>query len=302
MYQDYKNGGMKMNNYNISIKPQRIGWLKRLLYGEKHMGWKMYFDYCCRLVGGRFIFLCDYEVSKMKLKIPPYYLEVLKAWEEIRECREIEGERRNPIIFNNRDICIKGKMIFDVDLFKKETYLVSHFLEKGRVKSFNYFINRGMKSKDLLLITDICNAIPEILKDESRWDTFQHVDIATFDIVLKVLGQKRLFKDTHSRTFYDFFIKDLQKLYCMEIKDDQKSYDYNDKEVSEIFNRPRHTTILNKHREFQYKLLHGVIYTKVQLLKFGFVWDNLCSFCKNEVETYAHVFWTVLMLEMYGKE
>ena len=62
MYQDYKNGGMRMNNYSLSIKAQRIGWLKRLLYGEKHMGWKMYFDYCSRSVGGRFIFLCDYEL------------------------------------------------------------------------------------------------------------------------------------------------------------------------------------------------------------------------------------------------
>ena len=100
MYQDYKNGGMRMNNYGISVKAQRIGWLKRLMYGEKHMGWKMYFDYCCRSVGGRFIFLCDYEVSKIKLKIPPFYVEILKAWEEIRECRNMEGELTNPIVFN----------------------------------------------------------------------------------------------------------------------------------------------------------------------------------------------------------
>ena len=33
------------------------------------------------------------------------------------------------------------------------------------------------------------------------------VDIATFDIELKVLGQKRILRDIHSRTFYDFFSK-----------------------------------------------------------------------------------------------
>ena len=290
MYQDYKNGGMRMNNYGISVKAQRIGWLKRLMYGEKHMGWKMYFDYCCRSVGGRFIFLCDYEVSKIKLKIPPFYVEILKAWEEIRECRNMGGELTNPIVFNNRNICIKGKMIFDINLFEKETYLISHFLEKGRVKSFDYFINLGIKCKDLLMIIDICNAIPEVFKDESRWDKFQNIDMATFDIELNISGQKRRLRDIHSRIFYDFFVKGLQKLYSLQIKDDQKSFDYCEKEISEILIRPRHTTLLNKHREFQYKLLHGVIYTKVQLLKFGFVGDNLCSFCKKEIETYAHVF------------
>ena len=147
-----------------------------------------------------------------------------------------------------------------------------------------------MKSRDLLLITDIRNAIPEDFKDESKWDKFQHVNIATLDIELKVLGQKRIFRDTQSRIFYDFFIENLQKLYHLQIKDDKKSFDYSDREVSDIFIRPRHTTLLNKHREFQYKLLHGVIYTKVQLLRFGFVGDNLCSFCQREVETYEHVF------------
>ena len=46
-----------------------------------------------------------------------------------------------------------------------------------------------------------------------------------------------------------------------------------------------------KIRDFQFKLLHGAVYTKEHLLKFGFVTDNLCSFCKQGVETYVHLFW-----------
>ena len=67
-------------------------------------------------------------------------------------------------------------------------------------------------------------------------------------------------------------------------------FNYSDKEMSEIFIRLRSSTILNKHREFQYKLLHSAVYTKVQLLKFRFVENNLCSFCQKEAETYAHLF------------
>ena len=64
MYQDYKNGGIRMTNYRLSVKAQRICWLRRLLYGnDDDMGWKSFFFYCCRSVG-RFIFLCDYEFSK----------------------------------------------------------------------------------------------------------------------------------------------------------------------------------------------------------------------------------------------
>ena len=37
-------------------------------------------------------------------------------------------------------------------------------------------------------------------------------------------------------------------------------------------------------------LIHGVVYTKERLMKFGFVTDNLCSFCQREPETYLHLF------------
>ena len=148
--QDYKNGGIRMTNYSLYVKAQRILWVRRLLYGNQDMGWKRFFDYCCRSVGGRFILLCDYEVSKMNLEIPKFYLEILEAWEDIRECRNMEGELLNPIIFNNRNICLKGKMIFDARLFEKEIYAVNHLLNKGRVKSVEYFKDLGMNSTDLL--------------------------------------------------------------------------------------------------------------------------------------------------------
>ena len=77
--------------------------MRRLLYGNQDMGWKRFFNYCCRSVGGRFILLCDYEVSKMNLEIPKFYMEMLEAWEDIRECRNMEGELINPIIFSNRN-------------------------------------------------------------------------------------------------------------------------------------------------------------------------------------------------------
>ena len=51
------------------------------------------------------------------------------------------------------------------------------------------------------------------------------------------------------------------------------------------------TLVINRLREIQYKLLHGAIYTREHLLRFGFVEDNLCSFRKQKIETYLHLFW-----------
>ena len=39
MCQDYKNGGIRMTNYRLFVKAQRICWVRRLLYGNQDMGW-----------------------------------------------------------------------------------------------------------------------------------------------------------------------------------------------------------------------------------------------------------------------
>ena len=212
------------------------------------MGWKILFDYCCRSVGGRFIIMCDYEVSKIHLELPKLYMKMLEAWEDIRECRNMEGDLINPIIFSNRNICLKGKMIFDASLFAKEIYAVDRLLNKGRVKSIKYFQNLGMNSNDLLMITDICNAIPDDLKNERALARFQHVDLVNLDIELTVLGQKMNLRDMYSRKVYELLVIELQNSFSLQVKDSHSNFNYTDEEIRDIFVRPRRTTILNKHR------------------------------------------------------
>ena len=69
-------------------------------------------------------------------------------------------------------------------------------------------------------------------------------------------------------------------------------YDFSEKDIGIIFNRPRWCTLSSRLREFQFKLLHGIIYTNHHLQKFKFVDSNLCSFCKKYDETYQHLFYT----------
>ena len=119
---------------------------------------------------------------------------------------------------------------------------------------------------------------------------FQQVDELTFSLKIDVSGQKTVFENTKSRELYDYFVRELKESYKLQIKDGQSNFALGDKDIRQIFNRFRSTTLLNKYSEFQFKLLHGAIYTKEKLEKFGFVPNNSCSFCQQEKETYAHVF------------
>ena len=290
-YQDYGDGGLRMIDFELFVKTQRIMWLKRLLYGEKRMGWKLYFDYTFRTVGGRFIFLCNYDTRLLKLKTPLFYLEILRAWQDIENSRNLKEGKINPIFFNNKDYMCKGKMFFHEDLYVKNIYLVEQILEKDHIRAVTYFHNLGLGSENIVKIWKICDAILKSGKYEGNLYNFYSVDIEEYSISLKIFENIILLKDVPSRKVYELLITDLQQSYTLRIKDGHSDFAFSKKEITNIFLRPRTTTLLTKVREFQYKLLHGAIYTKEKLLKFGFVENNQCSFCKQMVETYKHLFW-----------
>ena len=96
-------------------------------------------------------FLCDYNYNKMNLKsFPPFYKEMLKVWQGVDKCRHFEENKKNPIIFNNRHICIRNKMIFDEELLKKGIVQINDIVEGIRMKPYSYFWNLGIESKGLL--------------------------------------------------------------------------------------------------------------------------------------------------------
>ena len=287
LYQDYEYGGLRMTNYETFVKSQRIMWLKRLLYGDDFAGWKISFDFCCRSVGGRFVFLCDYDLDKMNLKdVPPFYKEILKIWQEMDNCRHYEENKINPIIFNNKNIFIRSKSFFDKDLVEKGILQMEDIMDGNEMKPPPHFWAMGIKGKELLQIYDICNAI----KVEWKRNEFMQIDINLYNLKVKIDGHVGLFSDVKSRKMYDYFIKQLQRDYTLQVRDGHGQFNHTRDELKNIFLRFRSAVLCCKHREFQYKLLHGALYTNEHLFRFGFTANNLCTFCHKEVETYPHVF------------
>ena len=87
---------------------------------------------------------------------------------------------------------------------------------------------------------------------------------------MKIFENIILLKDVPSRKVYELLITDLQQSYTLQIKDGHSDFAFSKKEITNIFLRPRTTTLLTKVGEFQYKLLHGAIYTKEKTFKVWF--------------------------------
>ena len=179
---------------------------------------------------------------------------------------------------------------FYSDLYNIGICQLADIYENGHVKSLEHFLNLGIKGDGLLKINDIIGAIPMNWKEANTVGKINRIDLANFDIVLNIFEQQINFQCVKSRRIYEHFVKELQDTYNLQIRDGHNNFDFTMKEMRELFVRPRSSTLSWKCREFQFMSLHGIVYTKEQLMKFGFVADNLCSFCQQEAETYLHLF------------
>ena len=73
-------------------------------------------------------------------------------------------------------------------------------------------------------------------------------------------------------------------------------YNLSIKEIENVFVWPRISTLDNKLREFQFKLLYKIAYVNRYLYRFHFISSDKCSFCGKEEETYKHIFFDCEMV------
>ena len=72
----------------------------------------MILDYFLKNFGGKFLLRCNYDISKLKNKIPQYYRDCLKPWISLRPPADFEFNIVEEITWNNTQILVKNKMIY----------------------------------------------------------------------------------------------------------------------------------------------------------------------------------------------
>ena len=291
---DYKQGGLKMMHFRLLINAQRVMWIRRLLCGNQDMKWKQYFNFVTKDLGGNFIFQCNYLPGLLNIPLPLFYKELLQVWINTRGFRfKHEMYKGNEILFNNKLILIDGKSLFDRRLFSRNMYKLEHIMDRqGELRSPFYFYNHGVTEIDIIRIKQFYRALPPSWKENMDWEGTQidrNVDSTTF--IIK--GKKVRIDEIKSKNIYEEFLKiETDAPSVLEKIKKVHSIECSVKEIENIFTRPRWCTLNSNLREFQFKLLHGFVYTNFHLSKFGFIQNNLCSFCTRDVETYHHIFYT----------
>ena len=159
---NYNKGGLKMPDFKLFIRTQRIMWAKRLLLGESNMKWKRYFKFLTRKAGGLLIFFSNTTLNLLDLSLPAFSLNMLEVWFCTKEFLCVkEISRRNEIFFNNRYIRINGRQLFSENLFLKNLYKFHHIVDKkGNIKSSRDFQRMGLDQSEIKEIKQIFENLP----------------------------------------------------------------------------------------------------------------------------------------------
>ena len=72
-------GGLKMPGLNSMISAQRIMCIKKYLTPHA-ASWKYILDFHLRKVGGKFLFHCNFNYSKLSITLPEFYKECIMTW------------------------------------------------------------------------------------------------------------------------------------------------------------------------------------------------------------------------------
>ena len=75
----FEKGGLKMPDIESMVKAQRVLCIKKFLETNPAW-WKVFLWFYLKKVGGKFLFQCNFDVTKLPIALPDFYRECILTW------------------------------------------------------------------------------------------------------------------------------------------------------------------------------------------------------------------------------
>jgi len=155
---DTEMSGLKMLDFDSMISAKRIICLKKFLEDYQRT-WKSILDKLLSPVGGRFVFHCNFHISKLKISLPEYYKECFDAWSDLNgNTPTCYREIINELIWNNRFLCCDKKSMYRRDIVNLGFIKLVDLISENN--SFSYGINSLVNPEQRFFLMSIINSIP----------------------------------------------------------------------------------------------------------------------------------------------
>ncbi|XP_077863933.1 uncharacterized protein LOC144348547 [Saccoglossus kowalevskii] len=282
-------GGLNMPDIFTVNKAIRIDWIRRYCDQSIKHPWKLFLDKMLKPLGGIHLLLkCNFNIDKLQHKITGFLHTMLKTWTDIKI--EIPPTKTNKIvnesiIWNNKNITVAGKSVYYPEFVNAGLmYVKQMYKDNGQKQTWNYIQNKGVPSSSILRWFGLVNAIPKVQIVNTQVNHVEDINLIFGDESLKL-------RDCTTRNVYhkminSIFIRPRTEIYFIHL------FEINIDCWEEFYQLPVKCTIDSKLRDFQFKILHKILVTNINLVKMKppRVENALCTFCQKEDETLVHLF------------
>jgi len=293
-----------MPDIELLIQTQRIICLKRYLENYAS-SWKLFLKYYLKNLGGDLLFNCNFELSKLSLNMTTFYKECLQSFSNLHNDNPVTSEEiANQIIWNNKYICIDKKSVLNKSIYSKGIIKISDLYEENRLSIFR----PNLTLIESFQLRSIIDAMPTTWKQILRNTEIpvapkkNTVDSNCCPAVKIKCNNELFFLSTlTSKKLYSLFLSKKiipptakKKYETMYTGAENKVLDW-----TMIYEMPFKCALDTKIREFQYKILNRIVFTKSLLYKIGKKESPLCSFCSSEEETLEHLLFRCTVVESF---
>ena len=204
-------GGLKIPDVESLISSQRIICIKRYL-SPSAASWKFFLDFYLRKVGGKFLFHCNFDYSKLSISLPDFYKERILSWASLTDNNLSSPSKiSNQILWNNRFICITSCSVYNQKLIDSGLVTISDLYDtNGEFKGFKEPLHSNLSPIDHYLLFSLHSALPQEWRRALKVNktvvvsNAQHVDLSSFSLDLE--REKVDVEKLQSRSLYERLI------------------------------------------------------------------------------------------------
>lgn len=310
--QDYTKGGLKMLDVHNFVSSLKCLWIKRLTL--KHKPWMdIFFAINGKNVTMKMLEFGDDFIRKMIKQNNVFWQDVFQSWHQVvnmlnKQPGYIKKNIINVPIWHNSCITVANKSFFINVLYQHGVKLVGDFLSaNGAFLTYDYFLHMfNLPDIYVMQYNSIISAISKFLKSvfvervniEKNCTPFLPM---YFEVIL--LNEKCT-KAIYKILNYTEAVPTAISRWNNELPLEQNLC------IQDCFKICFMTTNDTSVQWLQYRVLHRILPVNYYLKKIKIITNDCCTFCKEEIETIQHVFfsctnvlplWNDLSMSIYRK-
>ncbi len=289
-------GGVELLDYMDMNYTFKTKWIKEYLKNPESLWYFIPQNIFGKIGGLPFLLNCDYNVSKLPLKLSKFHQQALSA---AKLCFVHNFSPHKTIIQNNEFITRKNKSLYLKHwIDNKIIYLVDLQNGEGEIFRNEEFLRSKIFPITYKEYQMVINAFPsgilQLLKGQFRRQETEKVDFTLFINDINIMSHR-----CNNKHIRNHFSK--KRKITPRGKFVWTSY-FSDINWKTTWFLQHKFAISNKIKEIQYKIIHHIYPTNLYISRFIKNIDVKCVFCNAEEETLKHLFFECQFSQIFRKK